>query len=176
IWRVGDLNGPKYSTSFRIISSPVASPDLLIISTARGNGPVVALKPGASGRVKPGGEFEQWRVKAAPDVPSPLIHDRLVYLGGEQGVLTCVDAKTGQQLYSKERLHPSRYRASPVYADGKIILTARDGTFSVVKAGRKFELLATNELPDEFTASPAISNGRIYLRGFRDLYAVQAGK
>ena len=44
------------------------------------------------------------------------------------------------------------------------------------KAGRKFELLATNELPDEFTASPAISNGRIYLRGFKNLYAVQAGK
>jgi len=174
IWRVGELNPKsKYSTAFRIIGSPVAAQDLLIISTARGNGPVVALKPGARGAVKPGGEYEQWRVKAAPDVPSPLIHDGLVYLCGESGVLTCVDAKTGEQVY-KERLHVSRYRASPVYADGKIYLTGRDGNFSVVKAGRKFELLATNELPDEFTASPAISNGRIYLRGFKSLYAVEA--
>ena len=46
---------------------------------------------------------------------------------------------------------------------------------SVVKAGRKFELLATNRLPDEFTASPAVSQGRIYLRGFRALYAISEG-
>ena len=66
----------------------------------------------------------------------------------------------------------TRHRASPVYADGKIYVTARDGTFSVVKAGPKFELLAQNRLPDTFTASPVISGGRIYLRGFKALYAI----
>jgi hypothetical protein len=82
-----------------------------------------------------------------------------------------MEAKTGKQLYEK-RLHTALYRASPVYADGKIYLTARDGHFSVVKAGAEFELLAANELPYTLTASPAFSGGRIYLRGFQTLYAI----
>jgi outer membrane protein assembly factor BamB len=74
-------------------------------------------------------------------------------------------------------LHNARYRASPVYADGKIFCTARDGTISVVKPGPKFQLLAINKLPDQISASPAISNGRIYLRGWDALYAIgQEGK
>jgi outer membrane protein assembly factor BamB len=104
-------------------------------------------------------------------VPSPLVHDGLVYLCRENGTLICLDAKTGERLY-EQSMHKQRHRASPVYADGKIILTARDGTFSVVKAGRKFELLASNRLPDDFSASPALSGGRIYLRGFKTLYAI----
>ena len=175
IWRLADLN-PKstYSTAHRIISSPVATQDLLVVPTARGK-IVVGVKPGASGLIKAGNAFEAWRVmKGAPDVPSPLVHDGLVYLGRENGLLHCLDAKTGTQLY-EERLHADRYRASPVLADGKLYLTSRDGTFSVVKPGPKFELLSANSLPDEFAASPAISNGRIYLRGFRVLYAISEG-
>jgi outer membrane protein assembly factor BamB len=173
VWRLGDLN-PKarYNSAFRIIASPVAVPDLIVVPTAR-NGPVVGVKPAAKGAIRAGSPFEQFRTaKGSPDVPSPLVHGGQVYLCRENGVLICLDAKTGKELYQKP-LHRSRYRASPVYADGKVYLTARDGTFSVVKAGPKFELLATNRLPDEFTASPAIANGRIYLRGFRDLYAIQ---
>lgn len=175
IWRLGDLNPKaKYSSALRIIASPVAAPGLLVVPTARG-GIVAAVKPGASGLITAGSAFEQWRTpRGAPDVPSPLMHDGLVYLQRENGVLICLDARTGKDLY-QERLHADRYRASPVYLDGKIILTSRDGTFSVVKAGRKFELLATNTLPDLFTASPAIANGRMYLRGFGTLYAIGAG-
>ena len=86
-------------------------------------------------------------------------------------MLTCLDAKTGRQLFS-DRFHPQTYRASPVIADGKLILTARDGTFTVVKPGDKLEILAKNKLPDQFAASPAIANGRLYLRGFAQLYAI----
>jgi len=175
IWRLADLNPKtKYHYAFRIISSPVASPDLLVVPTARG-GPVAAIKPGASGLIKVGSPGAQWhKPKGSPDVPSPLVHDGLVYLCREMGLLQCWDAKTGQELY-QQRLHAARYRASPVYADGKIYLTARDGTFSVVKAGPKFELLAENVLTDAFAASPVIANGRIYLRGFRSLYAISEG-
>jgi outer membrane protein assembly factor BamB len=172
IWRLGALN-PKgsYNYAFRIISSPVAVPDLIVVPTAR-NGPVVGVKPTARGTIGPGSPFEQFRTaKGSPDVPSPLVQGEEVYLCRENGVLICLDAKTGKEVYQKT-LHRARYRASPVYADGKVYLTARDGTFSVVKAGPKFELLAENQLPDEFTASPAIANGRIYLRGFRHLYAI----
>jgi outer membrane protein assembly factor BamB len=172
IWRLGDLNPKaKYSTALRIIATPVGEPNMLIVPTARG-GLVVALKPGATGKIAMGSPFEQWRAaKGSPDVPSPLVYDGLVYLQRENGVLICVDEQNGQELY-QERLHADRYRASPVLADGKLYLTSRDGTFHVVKTGRKYELLATNNLPDEFTASPAISQGRLYLRGFRALYAI----
>jgi outer membrane protein assembly factor BamB len=177
VWRLGDLNPPapgaNYNRMYRLIASPVASPELLVVPTMRA-GPVVALKPGAQGMIKSGSPFELWRLPNAPDVPSPLIHDGLVYLCRENGVLLCVEGKTGRKLY-EQALHRDRYRSSPVYADGKIYLTSRDGTFSVVKAGPQFELLATSRLDDDFAASPAISNGRIYLRGFRALYAVQEG-
>ena len=94
--------------------------------------------------VHAGDKAEQWRLPTTPDVCSPLVHDGLVYLcqdekGGRVGRLRCVDAKNGRELYSEET-HPSRYRASPVYADGKVYLTARDGTVTVVKAGPKFEM------------------------------------
>ena len=106
-------------------------------------------------------------------MPSPLVHDGLVYLCRENGMLICLDAKTGKELYS-ERTTTSGYRASPVYADGKIYLTARDGTVTVVKAGPKFELLATNDCPIRSPPRRSIANGRIYLRGFKTLYAIGA--
>jgi outer membrane protein assembly factor BamB len=176
IWRLGDLN-PKnhYDATLRFVASPVAVLDLIVVPTAK-NGPVVGIKPDAKGMITTGSPFEQWRIpRGTTDVPSPLVRDGLVYLSRENGILTCLDAKTGKQLY-QERVYSQRYRASPVYGDGKIYLTARDGTFSVIRAGSKYELLATNHLPDTFTASPAISNGRIYLRGFEALYAIQCGK
>lgn len=174
VWRLGDLN-PKNSSAHRIIASPVASGDDLVVPTCRGL-VVVALKQGAAGTIKTGSPMEQWRIlKGSPDVPSPLIHDGLVYLQRENGTLICLEAKTGKQVYEK-LLKQERYRASPIYADGKIYTIGRDsGTISVVKAGPKFELLATNQFADDFTASPAVSNGRIYLRGFKSLYAISEG-
>ncbi len=176
IWRVGDLNPrDKYNKFLRFITSPVATPDLIVVPTAK-NGPVVGVKPDAKGFVKAGGDGEQWRLpKNTPDVPSPLVVDGLVYLCGETGLLTCLDAKTGQVHYLQQDTVRKRHRGSPVYADGKIYLTCRDdGTVTVVKAGTAFQILAKNKLPDVFTASPAIANGRIYLHGWKDLYAIGA--
>lgn len=171
IWRLGGLNPKaKYHPTLRLIASPAVSPDLIVVPTAK-NGPVVAIKPDATGTIGPESPYECWRLpKNTPDVPCPLIHDGLVYLCRENGVLMCLEAKTGRELY-QERLKSDRYRASPVYADGKIYCIARGGTVSVVKAGPKFELLASNPLPDIITASPVVSGGRIYLRGFEHLYA-----
>ncbi len=174
IWRLGDLN-PKdrYNPTFRFVASPVASGGLIVVPTCK-SGPVVGVKPDASGMISKGSTGEQWRrPKNTPDVPSPLVLDGLVYLCRETGNLICVDAKDGTEYY-EERTHNARHRASPVYADGKIYLTARDGTISVVKPGKKFELLATNKLGDDITASPAISGGRIYFHGYSTLYAIGA--
>jgi len=175
LWRYG-TNSKR--TDDRLISCPIASGDLLVACTGRGGGSITAFKPGASGTIKAGGEFVQWQnAKGSPDVPSMLIHDGLLYVAkAESGALTCLDLKTGKALYSDQRLHGGRYRASPVYANGNIYVTARDeGYVTVVKAGPKFEVVADNKLADTFSASPAFSNGRMYLRGYKYLYAIDAG-
>jgi outer membrane protein assembly factor BamB len=174
VWRLGDLN-PKarYNATLRFVASPVAVADLIVIPTAK-NGAVVGVSPDARGVLSAGGKGEVWRVASGtPDVPSPTVFEGRVFLCRENGVLTCLDARTGKQFFS-ERFHPQTYRASPVIADGKLILTARDGTFTIVKPGEKLEILAKNHLSDQFTASPAIANGRLYLRGFSHLHAIGA--
>jgi len=177
IWRVGGLNPKdKYNRTLRFVASPVAVSDLIVIPSAK-NGPVVGLRPEASGMIMPGNQYEQWRRPSnTPDVPSPLVHNGLVYLCRENGsAVMCLDAKTGMEHYA-QRIHGARYRASPVYADGHLYYTARDGTVTVAKAGSKWELVAVNRLTDQIAASPAISGGRIYLRGFETLYAIGTGK
>lgn len=171
VWRLGSLNPREsYNLSLRFVATPVATPELIVVPSAK-NGPIVAVRPDAKGDVT-GSAFELWRrPHNTPDVPSPLVHDGLVYLCRENGILLCLEAKTGKELY-QHPLHRSRYRASPVVADGKLYCTARDGTVSVIKAGATFQLLAENHLTDQVAASPAISGGRLYLRGFDALYAI----
>ena len=172
VWRLGDLN-PKsrYNSTLRFVASPVATPGLIVVPTAK-NGAVVGVKPTATGQLTTGSDGEAWRLPSGtPDVPSPVIYGGRVYLCRENGVLTCLVAATGKQLYS-DRAHSQTYRASTVAADGKLYLAAKDGTVTVVEAGPTLKILAKNKLPDQFTASPAIANGRIYLRGFDSLYAI----
>ena len=136
LWRLPA--NPKPSGSDRIIPTPVAVGDLLVACTGRTGGLVFAIKPGGSGTISPNGPFVQWSNKGAPDVPSPLIHDGLVYLCRETGRLACADLMTGKEYYTDQTLHLGRYRASPVYADGHVYLTSRDeGYVTVVKAGRR---------------------------------------
>jgi len=173
IWRAGDLN-PKgnYNATLRFVASPLATPDVIVIPSAKKHD-VVGVNPTATGAFGAGSPNELWRLpKSTPDVPSPLAYDGLLYLCGENaGPLTCLEAKTGKELYT-HRLHNYIYRASPVYADGKVYVTARDGTITVVKAGPKFEEIAVNKLPDDVSASPVVANGRIYIRGWKTLYAI----
>ena len=145
---------------------------MIVVPSAK-NGPVLGLKPNAKGDITGTDEGHIWRLDDnTPDVPSPLIHDGLVYLCRENGVLICIDAQTGEEIY-QQRTHNNRHRASPVYADGKVYLTSRDGLVTVVKAGRKFEILAQNDIDETIASSPAISNGTIYLRSYQALYAIR---
>jgi outer membrane protein assembly factor BamB len=177
LWRLGELNpSTHYNQTLRFVASPVVTDKLIVVPTAK-NGPVVGVNPEARGEIK-AGAGELWRRdKGTPDVPCPLVVNGLVYLCRERGDigLTCLDAATGQEQYTQP-IHRGIYRASPVYADGNLYLTARDGAVTVVKVGPKFEQVAENKLPDQMSASPAISNGRIYLRGWNNLYAIGAAK
>ena len=170
IWRCGDLN-PKarYNYSLRFVASPAATEGLIVVPSAK-NGPVVGIDPAAQGDIT-NGKWQRWKLKqGTPDVPSPVIHGGLVYLCRENGDLICLDAATGEQLY-RERTHRHRHRASPVYANGHIYLTSRDGVINVVKTGRQFELIASNFMNEVIASSPVITNQALYLRTYQALYA-----
>lgn len=172
IWRLTGLN-PKetYNKFLRFVASPVVTPELIIVPTAK-NGPVVAVKPSAQGTFGAASPYEQWRrLRDTPDVPCPLLVDGLVYLCTESGVFLCIDAVTGKEYY-KERIYSKPYRASPVYADSHIYCTARDGTITVLQAGKEFKTISVNKLPDTITASPVVCDSKIYLRGFEKLYCI----
>ena len=171
IWRCGDLN-PKasYNYSLRFVASPVATEGLIVVPSAK-NGPVVGIDPAAQGDVT-NSKWQRWKLRqGTPDVPSPVIHDGLVYLCRENGDLICLDAETGEQLY-RERTHRHRHRASPVYANGYIYLTSRDGVITVVKAGHEFEIVASNAMGEAIAASPVITDETLYLRSYQALYAI----
>jgi outer membrane protein assembly factor BamB len=177
VWRCGGLNPPPggaYRQDFRFVSSPVAVPGLVIVPSCK-NGLTLAVSPSGQGDITGSKKWIKWQHEKTPDVPSPLVADGLVYLCGEGGILTCLDASTGETIYV-ERAHEQRHRASPVLADDKLYLTARDGVVTVVKPGRNFEILATNDLGEGISASPAVAGGRIYLRTNDALYAIEAGK
>ncbi len=171
IWRCGGLNSrERYNPSFRLVASPVATEGLIVVPSAK-NGPVLGLAPSGTGDITET-KWQIWKLqRGTPDVPSPLIHDGLVYLCRENGDLICLDAETGEQLY-RQRTHRHRHRSSPVYANGYIYLTARDGVVSVVKAGREFEIVATNSINESVAASPVIVDGTLYLRSYDALYAI----
>jgi outer membrane protein assembly factor BamB len=178
IWRLSGLNpqddpARRYHPTLRFVASPLVTPDLIVVPTAKG-GPVVGVKPTAQSKFDLKSDYVQWlRGKETPDVPCPLVRDGLVYLCRENGVFLCLDAVTGKELYN-QRLHPARYRASPTYADGKIYCTARDGVVTVVQAGKEFKKLSENKLPDDFAASPAFAQGKLFLRGYQTLYCIAA--
>lgn len=177
LWRLGGMNPPgRYHPTLRFVASPgygqtAGGEPLLVVPTAKG-GMVSGVRPGGSGDVT-GTDRVLWTLpRDTPDVPTPLALGGLVYLCSEAGVLTCVEADSGERVY-KERIESDRYRASPVAADGKVYLTSRGGVVTVVRAGREFEVLAENDLGEPISSSPVITRGTIYLRSFDALYAIR---
>lgn len=143
-----------------------------IIYTARGyrNSDVWAIRAGGSGDVTE--SHVLWKTEGGGSyVPSILLYEGLIYMTNEVGVLTCVDPADGSRVWRK-RLG-GIFFASPVGADGKVHFLSETGEAYVLRAGRTPDLLSTSRIDDRFIASPAISNGTLYLRGDRTLYAVR---
>lgn len=131
-------------------------------------GGVSAFKIGAKGVA----EKAQWAAKdLQPGMPSPLVYQGRVYAVTGQGVVSCADAKTGKTLY-KERLKGA-FSASPIAADGKVYFLNETGSCAVLDGTSDgFEVLATNDLPGETLGTPAIANGRVFIRTDKALYAI----
>jgi outer membrane protein assembly factor BamB len=176
VWRCGGLNrrddpSLRYDPTLRFVASPVSVPGLIIAPSAKGH-PIIAIRGDGKGDITNEADKHLWTWKKTPDVPTPVIVDDLVYLCMENGNLTVLEAKTGKEVYT-QATHRMRHRASPVYGDGKLYLTARDGKVHVIQAGREFKVLAVNDLQEDQSSSPAISNGTIYMRTFQHLWAIR---
>ena len=102
---------------------------------------------------------------------SPLLVDGLIYTAAEENYVTSLEAKTGQVVW-KERIG-GKYAASPVCADGRLYFFSQQGTTTVLKPGRTFEVLATNTLANGFMASPAVSDNAFFLRTRTHLYRIE---
>jgi len=129
--------------------------------------------------IKMGGQGDQtanairWRyTKPVPQVPSTLLYQRVLYMINDSGILISFDPMTGNVI-KQGRLHGAidKYFSSPVAADDKVFLIGQGGQVSVLKAAGDWQVLAVNELDDECYATPAIADGRIYIRTRSALYS-----
>jgi outer membrane protein assembly factor BamB len=142
----------------------------VFINTGFGKADLYAVRPGGSGDVTD--SHIAWKVtRGIGSKPSPVMVDELMYLVHDGGVALCLEAKTGKEVWSK-RLGGA-FSASSIVADGRVYFFSQQGATSVVKPGRKFELLATNKLPEGFMASPAVAGKSIFLRTEKALYRIE---
>jgi outer membrane protein assembly factor BamB len=167
LWRAEGLN-PANDGIYRIIASPFVH-DGTIYAPSRER-PLLALKPGGRGNISQ--SHVLWRFNNGPDVPMPVTDGTYFYVINDRGIMWCLDAKTGTPVYERQRLRSATYTGSPVLADGKIYISDEDGVTSVIQAGPKFAILAENDLGEYTLSSPAISEGQIFLRTDKALYAV----
>jgi outer membrane protein assembly factor BamB len=157
------------------IPSPVANQEMVFISAGFPAKVVMAINLGVSGDL---GESVVWKyAKGTAYVPSPILYGEYLYLTTDRGILTCLDAKTGEVKYEGGRLPiPATFTASPIAFEGKILLTSEDGDTFVIKAGPKHEILGTNSVGEPVYASPAVADGKIFIRGEKNMYCVQQSK
>jgi outer membrane protein assembly factor BamB len=167
LWRANGLN-PENSRTYRIVASPIVFNDIIYAPTRIK--PLLALKAGGRGDITT--SHVLWSTANGPDVPTPVTDGKYFYIVNDRGIMWCLDARTGAEIYSQQRIKPAIYSASPVLADGKIYVTNEEGLTTVIQAGPEFKVLAENPLNDYVLSSPAISDGRIYLRTSNHLYAI----
>ena len=163
--------------------TPTSSNGLIIVSSGfivEPVRPVTAFRPGATGDItlkegETSSQYVVWRQStAAPYIPSPIAYRDYVFVLLDQGFLSCYDAKTGKEIYSKKRIDVgANFSASPVAMDGKLFLMSEDGDVYVVSAGPEYELLAKNSMGEAIMASPAISDGKMFVRTLKHLYCIR---
>jgi outer membrane protein assembly factor BamB len=140
--------------------------------------PIYAIRAGGSGDITLKGgqessDFIAWSKKrGGPYMSTPVVYGDYLYVCSMQGIIACYNAKTGERLYQQRLGEGGAYTASPVAADGKVYFTSEDGDVFVVKAGPKYELLATNPIGEVCMASPAISDGMIFIRAEHHVFAI----
>ncbi|HKO95531.1 MAG TPA: PQQ-binding-like beta-propeller repeat protein [Pyrinomonadaceae bacterium] len=164
LWR---HEGVKSNT----IPSPVANNQMVYVSAGFPAKIAMAINLGGAGDLA---DAVVWKyAKGTAYVPSPILYGDYLYLTTDRGMLTCLDAKTGELKYEGGRVPiPATFTASPIAFDGKILLTSEDGDTFMVKAGPTHEIIGTNSVGEPVYASPAVADGNIFIRGEKNIYAI----
>ncbi len=159
------------------VPTPVFADGLILITSAHGSDrPIYAIRTGAEGEVDAGGKFVAWKQERAGNyMQTPLALEGVGYFCMDNGVLSAYQMSTGERLY-QQRLGggTSGYSSSPVSAAGRLYITSEEGVTHVLQAGKEFRQLARNELGETVMATPAVSDGVLYIRGLAHLYAIGA--
>jgi outer membrane protein assembly factor BamB len=178
LWELGGM-------SSIVIPTPFAAHGLLYVCSGYvgdAKRPVFAIRPGAVGDIslkdgETSHEFIAWCGRTAgPYNPSPLVYGDYFYVLFDFGFLTCHEARTGKEVYGKQRLNPdgpSAFTASPWAYDGKIFCLSEDGDAFVIQAGSEYKLLRKNPLDEMCLATPAITPGRLLIRTASKLYCLR---
>ncbi len=166
LWRIAGLN-PEKEGNYRVVGSPVVVDGMIYAPTRKR--PLLAI------RADDDRPRIAWRFmgKAAPDVPTPVSDGSRFFMVDDQGIATCLDAKTGEAVWGPERTAQGVVSASPILADGKLFITNENAVTTVLEAGPVFKMLATNELDGSYTLSSlAVSDSRIFIRTATHLYCI----
>jgi outer membrane protein assembly factor BamB len=159
LWKV-----PYGELGFSMSVRPVADEERIYISTSFGKAQVIALK--YAGLSTP--EIVWRNNKNAPKMCSPVVSEGLLHYVDDGGILSCVDALTGEAVY-RERLS-GKFSSSLLLADGRLWVCSREGVTFVVAPGREFKLLAQNSLEGQIMASPIALDGALLIRTDKALY------
>jgi outer membrane protein assembly factor BamB len=157
-----------------VIPAPVASDGMVYVMSGFRDPNLLAIRLGHEGDLT-GTDAVVWTNNRGNSyTPSPVIDGGKLYFATDTGLLSCLNAMTGEAYYRQQRLgKPYSLKASPVGVNGRLYIATEDGDVVVVRMGEKFELLATNSLSDQmFIATPAIAGGRVYLRGQSTLFCL----
>jgi outer membrane protein assembly factor BamB len=155
------------------IPSPVANQEMVFVTAGSPVKIAMAIRLGGSGDLTNSANVAWKYAKGTAYVPSPILYGDYLYLTTDKGILTCLDARTGEVKYDGGRVPiPATFTASPVAFEGKILLTSEDGDTFIVRAGPKHEILGTNSLGEPVYASPAIADRKIFIRGERNIYCI----
>jgi outer membrane protein assembly factor BamB len=159
-----------HHTAYSGASCPLFGHGLAYFNTGFPRPEIWAVRAGGKGNVT--SSHVVWkRRQAVPQIPSPLLIGDMFFMVSDTGALTCLDAVTGDEIW-KEHLK-DRFKSSPIYADGRIYCFSERGETLVLRAGRKFEILARNPLDSGFMASPAVSGKALFLRTRTHLYRIE---
>jgi outer membrane protein assembly factor BamB len=175
LWR---LSGSSKITA----PTPIFAEDLIVVASGRApERPIFVVKPGSRGdltlaRDQTSSDAIAWsRTGRGSYMPTPLAYRGLLYVLANNGVFDAYDLKSGKEIYRQRLpLVGSGFSASPVAADGKIYLSNEDGDMLVVRAGPTFEHVTTNAIGELLMATPALSEGVMYVRGASSLFSIGA--
>ncbi|MBC8351114.1 MAG: PQQ-binding-like beta-propeller repeat protein [Planctomycetes bacterium] len=168
-----------------VIPSPFAAHGMCFIASGYvgdAHRPTFAIKPGAKGDITPEGDFTDsefiawYQGTSSSYNPSQIVYGDYLYTLYDRGFLTCHDAKTGEEIYGKQRFNPrGSFTSSPLAYNGRLFLLSEDGLTYVVKAGPKFEIIGTNDLGELCIASPAAVDDNLLIRTASKLYCLTDG-